>query len=306
MQVFPRSAVMDHSPGAGWPVFLGRVALGEPFVVETESDGVNGPVEVIDIAAGDPIAVHVEAIEMVPPFIAPNGGPFVEGMGPPVEVDLRDGYFYWPQHFRLRAEPSVGNIAVLPAPTEPVLQAMRAAGSWRALARRPRGKHCHYDCRALGEGSILHLRAQVGGAGLCLDDVHGYIGQGELAFAAIELRGRVRLRVERSVGWHVDWPLIETADSIRVIVSDTSTYTGRSMPYVELVREAYWALREVVARRIGGSIEEANPIVATAADLENCALYGLGEGYIPQHRDTPPFDLAVAARLPKHVFRDER
>jgi hypothetical protein len=42
--------------------------------------------------------------------------------------------------------------------------------------------------------------------------------------------------------------------------------------------------------------------VATAADLRNCALYGLGQGYIPQHKDLPPHDMAVAASLPKTVF----
>ena len=53
----------------------------------------------------------------------------------------------------------------------------------------------------------MHLKACVDGAGICLDDVHGYIGQVELAFAGIEVRARVQLRVERSEGWRVDWPM---------------------------------------------------------------------------------------------------
>ncbi|MBN1401670.1 MAG: hypothetical protein JXA74_12575, partial [Anaerolineae bacterium] len=139
--------------------------------------------------------------------------------------------------------------------------------------------------------------------GLCLDDVHAYIGQGELAFAGIEVQARVQVRVERSLGWQVDWPLVETDDEIMVICSYTGFFPERpAMKYVDLVREAYRALREVVARRVGATVAEANSIVATAADLRNCALYGLGEGYIPQHRDLPPHDMAVAACLPKAVF----
>lgn len=176
---------------------------------------------------------------------------------------------------------------------------------WRHIVRAPRGKHCHQDCRYVGEGAIVHLKAQVDGAGLCMDDVHGYIGEGELSFSGIEGPARVRLRVERSTGWFIDWPLIETADEIMVHCSYTSTFHRRHQKtYVDLVREAYRALRVVVAARIGGTIEEANSIVATAVDLRNCALYGLGEGYIPQDAGKPPYDIAVVASLPKSVFLD--
>jgi acetamidase/formamidase len=155
-------------------------------------------------------------------------------------------------------------------------------------------------------GSAVHLLAQVDGVGLCMDDVHGYIGQGELAFAGIEAQARVQVRVERSWGWYVDWPLVETDDQIMLICSYTPTIPGTPpMRYVDLVREAYRALRQVVAHRIDSTIEEANSIVAAAADLRNCALYGLGEGYIPQHKDLPPHDLSVAICLPKSVFPGE-
>ena len=69
--------------------------------------------------------------------------------------------------------------------------------------------------------------------------------------------------------------------------------------FVDLVRLAFRELRKVVAHRAGCSEQDANALVAAAADLRNCALYGLGEGYLPSTDDQPPFDLAVAAALPK-------
>ena len=62
-------------------------------------------------------------------------------------------------------------------------------------------------------------------------------------------------------------------------------------------------MREVVATRIGGTIADANPIVTTALDIRNCALYGLGN-YIQKDgkTDQPDRDIAVAACLPKVVF----
>ena len=146
--------------------------------------------------------------------------------------------------------------------------------------------------------------AQVDGAGRCAADVHGYIGQGEVAFAGIEVAANVQLRVARSQGWLVDWPLIETADEIMVFCSDTNLLYGTTdQAYVDVVREAYRAMREVVAHHIGGTIADANPIVAAALDVRNCAIYGLWN-YVQKEgkTDRPDRDIAVVGVLPKQVL----
>jgi acetamidase/formamidase len=80
MKVFKRDSIRNHCVGAEWPEFLGEVQLGASFTIETEqSNNVNGPIAVEGIEAGDSIAVHIEQIEILPPFNAPNGGPFFEG-----------------------------------------------------------------------------------------------------------------------------------------------------------------------------------------------------------------------------------
>jgi acetamidase/formamidase len=166
--------------------------------------------------------------------------------------------------------------------------------AWRRLVNDPRGKHCHQDCPLLGAGAILHLRAQVAGGGLCVADVHATQPAGEMAFDGIGAAADVLLRVERSSGWLVDWPLVETADEVMVCVSGSR--------YVEVVRQAYWSLREVVAARAGCTIDEANSLVAAAADLRNGAIYGLGDGYISGTAGQPSGDLAVMAAIPKRAF----
>ena len=150
------------------------------------------------------------------------------------------------------------------------------------------------------------MKAQVAGGGACVADVHGYIGQGEMGFAAIEVAAAVQLRVERSRSWWIDWPVIETRDEIVVCASYTSSYPNRpSMRYVDVVRQAYRNLCDVVAHRIGGTLEEANTIVATAADLRNCALYGM-RGFISDEASPSDNDIAVVAALPKTVFSEPR
>jgi acetamidase/formamidase len=308
MKTFTRASIRTHCVGAEWPDFLGSVDIGESFVIETERLNLaNGPIAVNGVEAGDPIAVTVERVEILPPFIAPNGGPFFEGLGDSPSLEYAEGYLLFPKHFRLKARPSVGNIAVLPAPTQRIRELARtdpAGRGWRRVVNDPRAKHCHQDCRHLGAGSKIHLRAQVRGAGICAADVHAYIAQGEVAFAGIEVNANIGLRVERSVGWLVDWPLIETDDEIMLFCSDTNILDGTSdQQYVDVVREAYRAMREVVAARINGTIADANPIVATALDIRNCAIYGLGN-YVRKDGKTeaPDRDIAVVACLPKDVF----
>jgi len=313
VRTFKREHIHTHCVGAEWPGFLGEVALGESFFIETERFNLaNGPIAVAGVRAGDDIAVHVEGIEILPPFWAPNGGPFYEGMGDPLPLEYVDGCFLFPQGFRLPARPSVGNLAVLPAPTAQVLEMARTDfgpperhRGWRRVVNDPRGKHCHQDCQHLTVGATIHVKAQVDGAGICAADVHGYIGQGEVAFAGIEVAADVRLRVERSQGWLVDWPLIETDDEIMVFCSDTNVLLGtEGQEYVDVVREAYRAMREVVAQRMGGTIADANPIVATALDVRNCAIYGLGN-YVQKEGKTaqPDRDIAVVGVLPKRACR---
>ena len=316
MQVFTRDLIEQHCPGVEWPEFLGTVELDERFIIGTERfNRVNGPIAVRGIRAGDSLAVHIEAIHLEPPFEAPNGGPFYEGMGDSVPLEYRDGRFHYPCGLSLSAKPSVGNVAVLPSPTEQVLALSRRdigppgeghrGWGWRGIVNDPRGKHCHQDCQHLTAGSTIHLGAQVDGAGLCFADVHGYIGQGEMAFAGIEVAARIQVRIAGSEGWYVDWPLIETEDEIMVFCSDTNVLDGSTdQQYVDVVRRAYQEMRKVVAHRIKGTIADANPIVASALDVRNCAIYGLGnfvqkDGKKPGQPDR---DIAVVGVLPKAIF----
>jgi acetamidase/formamidase len=240
-------------------------------------------------------------------------------MGGAVPLEHHDGVFLHPNGLTLPAKPSMGNVAVLPRPTE-TMPAMsrrdlgppregRRGWGWRGIVNDPRGRHCHQDCRSLAAGSTIHLKAQVDQAGLCFADVHGYLGQGEMAFAGIQVAARIQVRVERSEEWHVDWPLIETKGEIMVSCPDTNLLDNSTgQQYVDIVRLVYQEMRKVVADRIGGSINDASPMVAAALDVRNCALYGLGnfiqrDGKKPSQPDQ---DIAVVGALPRSVFRKDK
>lgn len=295
MQVFRRESTQTHEIEDGnlRPGFLGEVSLGERFVIETENgNDVNGPVRVRDVSPGEDVAIHIESIDIVDPVIAPNGGPIV-GL-PGFELEQREGYLYFPKHFRVKPRPALGNVAVLPEVTDELLAWAKQRGfeftNWRRYMNDPRGRHCHQDCADLGPGAAIHMKCQVEGVGVCLGDFHARMGQGETAFNGISSAANVELRVERSEGWLVDWPLIETRTELMVCVSGA--------PYRDTVIEAFRSCRLVVAEKAGCSVEEANALVASAMDLRNGAIYGL-EGY-PGSK--PGKLVSVTAVIPKDVF----
>ena len=307
MQVFARSAIGSHSVGVEWPEFLGTVQIGESFVIETERfNAVNGPIRIAEIAASEAIAVHIEAIEMVGPFEAPAD--VRDAASEPVELEYEEGCFYFPRNFRIEARPTVGNLGVLPMPTDEILALSRrfqrnGGAGWRQLMNAPRGKHCHQDCPWMATGSVLHIKSQVEGVGLCIGDVHGYQPAGQIAFSGIEVSASVQVRVERSEGWLVDWPLIETADEIMVYSSHAALEGDAGRDYDRVVRQAYRSLEAVVADRTGCSEREAGSIVAAAVDIRNCVVSGVLPGHAPGIGGDASGDIAVVAALAKDTLR---
>ena len=126
-----------------------------------------------------------------------------------------------------------------------------------------------------------------------------------MAFAGIEVAARIKVRIERSVGWYVDWPLIETKEDIMIFSSDIYVPgESKNLQYVDIVRQAYSEMRKVVADRVACSIGDANSIVAAALDIRNCALYGLGNFVQKDGKKLTQLDndIAVIGVLPKSIF----
>ena len=152
-------------------------------------------------------------------------------------------------------------------------------------------------------GSALHIKSQIEGVGLCIGDVHGYQPAGQIAFSGIEVSASVQLRVERSEGWLVDWPLIETADEIMVYSSYAALDRDERGSYDQVVRQAYQSLEALVADRTGCSQREAGSIVASAVDIRNCVVSGVLPGYAPGIEGDASGDIAVVAALAKDSLR---
>lgn len=293
MKRIPREKIKD-SPNV-WPEPAVRVALGESIWVETERyNASNGPIYVEGIAPGDTLVVVIEEIVPVEEGWMNNGGPLREGER--VIIPVEGGIAKLPEGIELPIEPMIGVIGVLPEPAEDVLKRVRTEErGWREVINSPPGKHGgNMDCKEIGIGSRVYLRARVPGGMLGLADVHALQGNGELSGTGIELGADIRLRVEKSEELSCEWPLVETEGEIMAVA------TARS--YATASKEAFRALVDVMTGRYGLRFETANLIVCTIGDIRNCSIFMMNDGYLPGTEGKPSGDLTVGAAVRIHGF----
>ena len=290
MKRIPREKIKE-APNM-WPEPAARVALGESIWVETERyNASNGPIYVEGIEPGDTLVVAVEDIVPVEVGWMNNGGPLRKRER--VVIPVEKGVAKFPEGIEIPIEPMIGVIGVLPEATPDVLERVKTEDrGWRQVINSPPGKHGgNMDCKEIGIGSRVYLRAQLPGGMLGLADVHALQGNGELSGTGIELAADVRLRMEKSQDLSCEWPLVETDQEIMAVA------TARS--YATASKEAFRALVDVVMKRYGLSFETANLIVCTIGDLRNCSVFMMNDGYLPDTEGKPPGDLTVGAAMHK-------
>ena len=108
MQIFEREFCRTHCAGWEWPEFLGRVELGESFVVETEEACPNGPIEV----AGKEIDISSMGrdwnMKLLQNDCRPPGGIIVEGaLDPEQRTELEKNWEEKMQGYKNAGRPPI-------------------------------------------------------------------------------------------------------------------------------------------------------------------------------------------------------
>jgi amidase len=194
-------------------------ALGGQVQVETDVlsgldferiNPASGPLGVDGTQAGDTLAVHVIAIDMADQGAIVTG-PGLGVLGDEVEhhatriLPIRDGRVGFGDLW-IPAEPMIGVIGVAPA-----------SGAFATGTAHRHGGNM--DTREIGIGAVLYLPVSQPGAMLAMGDVHAVMGDGEVCVSACEVAARITVRVDRIPGRSRDWPVVETAHAVHILVS---------------------------------------------------------------------------------------
>ena len=239
-----------------------------------------GPVYVEGAKPGDSLAVHMESIEPKRDYAVSCYVPYFGGLTSTtftrtLQEALPEKVYVWNLHeneggrylvndeigVRLPWEPFVGTIAVAPD-----LEAISA------LSPGPFGGNM--DVPDVRPGNTVYLPVWNEGALFYTGDCHARQGQGELCGVALEITSEVMVSFEVIKGEGIEWPRIESEDTLMTVGSARPMEDAARIAYAELVGwledehgfsrlNAYQLLTQAGGLYVGNMVDTTYSLVAS-------------------------------------------
>jgi len=195
--------------------FLNQIENEEQLIDEIDFSKINpatGPIYVEGAEPGDVLKIEILKINLPDKgimIVAPNEGvlgSFVErAQTRVVKIENKVCHF---KSISIPAKPMIGVIGVAPSQKD---------------GEYPTGipwKHGgNMDTTDITEGAALYLPVNQKGALLALGDCHAVMGDGEVCVTGCEIRSKVRLKTTLIKGVPLEWPIVETNNSLAVVTS---------------------------------------------------------------------------------------
>jgi amidase len=227
---------------------------------EAHKWAVTGPISVAGAKRGGAVAVTIHEIEVVTPGVVVYGAYTATN---PLEwwedetacelFPMQDGVLRFDDRTTLPTRPLIGCLAV--APEEGEVHAM--------LQGRYGG---NLDCRELRAGATLVLSVAHDGARLYFGDCKALMGDGEIV-APPEVGALVTASAEpRERPASLEWPRIETNDSLTTLVSGTPLEWSARQAFRELLN---WVVEEYDLSRPKAALLLAMVANARIAQISN-------------------------------------
>ena len=239
-----------------------------------------GPIYVEGAEPGDTLAIHIESIEptrdfavsvLIPYFGGLTSTNFTRTLQDPLPervwiwnlVDGGSNLFNEELGLKLPWEPFLGTLAVAPD-----LEAITA------LSPGPFGGNM--DVPDVKPGNTVYMPIWNSGALVYTGDCHARQGQGELCGVAMEITSKVTVVFDVIKDKAIEWPRIESDDSIMVVGSARPMEDAARIAYTELVLwlehehgydrwDAYQLLTQAGGLYVGNMVDTTYSLVASVA-----------------------------------------
>jgi acetamidase/formamidase len=223
---------------------------------------VTGPISVAGARRGGAVAVTIHAVEVVTPGVVVYGAykspEPLEWWDDETACDLfpaENGILRFDERTTLPTRPLIGCLAVVPE-----------EGEVHAMHQGRYGGNL--DCRALRDGATLVLPVSQDGAGLYFGDCKALMGDGEIV-APPEVGALVTASAEpRERPASLEWPRIETGQSLTTLVSGTPLEWSARQAFRELLN---WVVEECELPRARAALLLGMMAQARIAQISNTA-----------------------------------
>ena len=180
---------------------------------EAHKWAVTGPIAVVGAAAGGAVAVTIHEVEVVTPGVVVYGG-----------YTATDPFEWWDDESACDVYPAEGGSLrfdeLTTLPTRPLIGCLAVAPQEGTVHAKLQGRYGgNLDCRELRAGATLVLPVAHDGAGLYFGDCKALMGDGEIV-GPPEVGALVSASAEpRERPPSLEWPRLETADTMTTLVS---------------------------------------------------------------------------------------
>ena len=292
-QVTPGDEIVIYTEDA----FGGRIQSTEDLPSKTLASAkylnpLTGPIYVEGAKPGDTLEVRIKRIEAMRDYAVSCFIPYFGGLTSTILTrSLHDplpektwiwklnegaeGSYFFNEEIRVNVpwDPFMGTFAVAPE-----LEAISS------LSPGPFGGNM--DVFDVKPGNIIYLPVFNEGALFYVGDCHGNQGQGEICGVALEIPCRITLVFNVIKGKIIEWPRIESSDSIMVVGSARPMEDAARIAYAELILwveqefnfsrwEAYQLLTQVGGLYVGNMVDTTYSLVSFVKKkfLQRCVRY---------------------------------
>ena len=236
----------------------------------------NGPITVEGAEKGDALCVYIASmyprgddphgiVAMIPEFGALTGTAYTATLNEPLpehvrRIDIDEDNVYWSKRVTLPYKPHIGTLSCSPE-----------IDSINSLT--PDNHGGNMDIPDMGPGTVTYLPVRSPGGRLFIGDAHACQGDGELCGTAVEYSSVTTIKVDLIKGWTLDWPRLETVDTIFGIGSARPLEDATRIAYRELIRwmeadygydkwDAYMMLSQCGIVRLGNFVDPKYSVAA--------------------------------------------
>jgi len=255
------------------------VALGEEFTLETKDCFANqlktnddtvdtldweqinpctGPVFITGVHPNDLLRIDIHKLELIGNSVMTTipGSGAIAGISEASTYVMAndDGVLHLPTargDLRLPLQPMIGVIGLAPA-----------EGSIPNGTPDMHGGNM--DCKLIGQGTSLYLRAAVEGGLFGCGDVHALMGDGEVLVCGAETPARITFTVNLVDAPDLPVPFLETTDSYVTIASDKTSDSAYSLA----INQMFYFLTNLVGLTEG----DAGRLMSLVGELRFCQV----------------------------------
>lgn len=241
-----------------------------------------GPIYIKGAEPGDALAVRIESIEptrdyAISCFISYFGGLTSTSFTRFLQEPLPEKVWIWDLKEGENGRYLINDEIRVKVPWEPFMGTFAVAPLLEAISSLTPGPFGgNMDVPDVKPGNTIYLPVFNPGGLFYTGDCHAKQGQGEVCGVALEIAAKVTLVFDVIKGKKIDWPRIESDDSIMVVCSARPMEDAARISYTELILwmeqdfgfsrwEAYELLTQVGGLYVGNMVDTVYSLVASIA-----------------------------------------